>query len=101
MQSPSVLRRVDCVVMGFSLRSSIGSHATAVALGAVAAAVALSLSMAYRTGRTCLRSPIAWGLFAVALVATAVIRLPLPIVLAVLAPPAMWWAWPHRRQAAP
>jgi uncharacterized protein (DUF305 family) len=28
--------------MGFSLRSSIGSHATAVALGAVAAAVALS-----------------------------------------------------------
>ena len=36
-----------------------------------AAAVALSLSMAYRTGRTCLHSPIAWALFAAALLASS------------------------------
>jgi len=72
----------------------------AVLRGMTAAAVALSLSMAYRTGRTCLRSPIAWALFVAALLATAVIRLPLLLVLVVLAPPAMWWAWPRRRQAA-
>jgi len=72
----------------------------AVLRGMTAAAVALSLSMAYRTGRTCLRSPIAWALFVAALVATALVRLPLLLVLVVLAPPAMWWAWPRRRQAA-
>jgi chromate transporter len=72
----------------------------AVLRGMSAAAVALSLSMAYRTGRKCVRSPIAWTLFAAALVTTAAIRLPLLIVLAVLAPPAMWWAWPRQRQPA-
>ena len=72
----------------------------AVLRGMTAAAVALSLSMAYRTGRSCLRSPIAWGLFAAALVSTAVARVPLLIVLAVLAPPAMWWAWLRQRQPA-
>jgi chromate transporter len=73
----------------------------AVLRGMTAAAVALTLSMAYRTGRTCLRSPVAWALFAGALAATAVLRVPLLIVLAVLAPPAMWWAWPRQRQAGP
>jgi chromate transporter len=73
----------------------------AVLRGMTAAAVALNLSMAYRTGRACLRSPVAWALFAGALIATAVLRVPLPIVLAVLAPPAMWWAWPRQRQAGP
>jgi chromate transporter len=73
----------------------------AVLRGMTAVAVALNLSMAYRTGRTCLRSPVAWALFAGALVATAVLRVPLLIVLAVLAPPAMWWAWPRQRQAGP
>ncbi len=71
----------------------------AVLRGMTAAAVALSLSMAYRTGRGCLRSTVAWALFAGALVATAVLRVPLLVVLAVLAPPAMWWAWPRQRQA--
>jgi chromate transporter len=66
--------------------------------GMTAAAVAMSLSMAYRSGRACIRSPIAWALFAASLLASAVVRLPLLIVLAVLAPPAMWWAWPRRRQ---
>jgi len=71
----------------------------AVLRGMTAAAVALSLSMAYRTGRTCLHSPVAWALFAAALAGSTVVRLPLLIVLLVLAPPAMWWAWPRPRQA--
>jgi chromate transporter len=66
--------------------------------GMTAAAVAMSLSMAYRSGRACLHSPIAWALFVASLLAIAIARLPLLIVLAVLAPPAMWWAWPRRRQ---
>jgi chromate transporter len=68
----------------------------AILRGMTAAAVALSLSMAYRTGRACLRSPAAWALFAAALLAAAVLRIPLLLLLAVLAPLAMWWAWPKR-----
>jgi chromate transporter len=68
----------------------------AILRGMTAAAVALSLSMAYRTGRACLRSAPAWLLFAAALFAAAVLRVPLLVLLAVLAPPAMWWAWPRR-----
>jgi chromate transporter len=68
----------------------------AILRGMTAAAVALSLSMAWKTGRACLHSPPAWGLFATALLATAVLRIPLLLLLAVLAPLAMWWAWPAR-----
>ena len=68
----------------------------AVLRGMTAAAVALSLSIAYRTGRACLHSAPAWGLFAAALLAGAVFRVPLLPLLAVLAPVAMWWAWPRR-----
>jgi chromate transporter len=66
--------------------------------GMTAAAVAMSFSMAYRSGRAFIRSPIAWALFLAPLLAIAILRLPLLIVLAVLAPPAMWWAWPRRGQ---
>jgi chromate transporter len=66
--------------------------------GMTAAAVAMSLSMAYRSGRACIRSPVAWALFVASLLASAAVRLPLLMVLAVLAPPAMWWAWPRRRR---
>jgi chromate transporter len=68
----------------------------AILRGVTAAAVALSFSMAYRTGRACLNSPPAWVLFLVALLAAAVFRIPLLALLAVLAPIAMWWAWPKR-----
>lgn len=68
----------------------------AILRGMTAAAVALSLSMAYRTGRACLHSPAAWALFAAALLAAAVLRIPLLLLLAMLAPLAMWWAWPKR-----
>jgi chromate transporter len=68
----------------------------AILRGMTAAAVALNLSMAWRTGRACLRSPAAWALFAATLLAAAVFRMPLLLLLAVLAPVAMWWAWPRR-----
>lgn len=68
----------------------------AILRGMTAAAVALSLSMAYKTGRSCLNSAPAWALFMAALVAAAVIRVPLLALLVVLAPIAMWWAWPSR-----
>ena len=68
----------------------------AILRGMTAAAVALNLSMAYRTGRSCLNSPGAWGLFGAALIGAAAFRIPLLPLLAVLAPLAMWWAWPRR-----
>ncbi len=68
----------------------------AVLRGMTAAAVALSLSMAYKTGRGCLRGPVPWALFVASLIAAAVLRVPLLVALAVLTPPAMWWAWPRR-----
>jgi chromate transporter len=68
----------------------------AILRGMTAAAVALSLSMAWKTGRACLHSPPAWALFAAALLSAAVLRIPLLALLAVLAPLAMWWAWPRR-----
>ena len=68
----------------------------AILRGMTAAAVALSLSMAYKTGRACLQTAPAWALFAAALLAAAVLRIPLLPLLAVLAPLAMWWAWPSR-----
>jgi chromate transporter len=64
--------------------------------GMIAAAVALSLSMAYKTGRACLTSLPAWALFAAALLGAGILRIPLLLLLAPLAPLAMWWAWPRR-----
>lgn len=64
--------------------------------GMIAAAVALSLSMAYKTGRACLDSLPAWALFIAALLGAGVLRVPLLLLLAPLAALAMWWAWPRR-----
>jgi chromate transporter len=64
--------------------------------GMIAAAVALSLSMAYKTGRACLTSLPAWAFFAAALLGAGILRIPLLLLLAPLAPLAMWWAWPRR-----
>lgn len=64
--------------------------------GIIAAAVALSLSMAYKTGRACLDSLPAWALFIAALLGAGVLRIPLLLLLAPLAALAMWWAWPRR-----
>lgn len=85
------------VVLGaFLLQSRDVPTVHAILRGVTAAAVALSFSMAYRTGRACLHSFPAWVLFAAALLAAAVFRIPLLPLLAVLAPLAMWWAWPKQ-----
>ncbi|HYZ42345.1 MAG TPA: chromate transporter [Stellaceae bacterium] len=67
--------------------------------GVIAASVALSLSMAYKTGRKELRSWQAWLLFGAAFLFSAIFRVPLLALLAVLAPAGLFWAWPRRPAA--
>lgn len=65
--------------------------------GAAAGAVALTFSMAYKTGRKCLRSPVAWILFAATFFLNGVLHWPLFGVLALTAPLALLWAWPKSK----
>jgi chromate transporter len=67
--------------------------------GVIAASVALSLSMAYKTGRKELRSLPAWLLFGAAFLFSAIFRVPLLALLAVLIPAGLFWAWPRRPAA--
>jgi chromate transporter len=67
--------------------------------GASAAAVALTLAMVIQTGRKCLTGPIPVALFAAAFVLNGLVRWPLPVVLAILAPLSLIWAWPRERAA--
>ena len=67
--------------------------------GMAAAAVALTFSMAYKTGTKCLRSSMAWFLFAVAFALTAFWRMPLWGMLLLLGPIGFWWAWPRRQKS--
>jgi chromate transporter len=67
--------------------------------GASAAAVALTLAMVIQTGKKCLTGPASVGLFAAAFVLNGLVRWPLLVVLAILAPIALWWAWPKERPA--
>ncbi|RDH78954.1 chromate transporter [Mycolicibacterium moriokaense] len=67
--------------------------------GASAGAVALTLAMVVQTGRKCLTGLIPVALFAAAFVMNGLVRWPLPIVLAILAPVALFWAWPKGRSA--
>jgi chromate transporter len=69
--------------------------------GITAVAVAMTFSMAYKTGAKALRSVPAWALCAVSFVLSAVFRVPLPVMLAIVAPVALWWAWPARPEAPP
>jgi chromate transporter len=67
--------------------------------GVIAASVALSLSMAYKTGRKELRTWPAWALFGAAFLFSAIFRVPLLALLAVLIPAGLFWAWPRRPAA--
>jgi chromate transporter len=67
--------------------------------GVIAASVALSLSMAYKTGRKELRTWPAWALFGAAVLFSAIFRVPLLALLAVLMPAGLFWAWPRRPAA--
>ena len=63
--------------------------------GATAAAVALTLSMAFKTGRKCLAGLVPLLLFLGAFVLNGVLRWPLLGTLAILAPLSLLWAWPR------
>jgi chromate transporter len=67
--------------------------------GASAAAVALTLAMVIQTGKKCLTGLIPVLLFAAAFVLNGLLRWPLPVVLAILAPISLFWAWPRERPA--
>jgi chromate transporter len=64
--------------------------------GASAAAVALTLAMVIQTGKKCLTGLIPVLLFAAAFALNGVLRWPLPVVLAILAPISVIWAWPRK-----
>jgi chromate transporter len=68
--------------------------------GASAAAVALTFAMVIQTGRKCLTSLVPVLLFAAAFVLNGILRWPLPVVLAILAPISLVWAWPKKQGVA-
>lgn len=65
--------------------------------GAAAGAVALTLSMALKTGRKCLRGWVPCILFAATFFLNGILRWPLLGVLALTAPLALVWAWPKSK----
>lgn len=67
--------------------------------GASAAAVALTIAMVIQTGRKCLTSAVPMLLALACFVLNGLLRWPLPVTLAIVAPVALLWAWPRRRTA--
>jgi chromate transporter len=66
--------------------------------GASAAAVALTVAMVIKTGQKCLTGVVPVVLFGLAFVLNGVLRWPLLGVLGIVAPLALIWAWPRKRQ---
>ncbi|MDX2080564.1 MAG: chromate transporter [Terrimicrobiaceae bacterium] len=67
--------------------------------GAAAAAVALTLSMAIKTGQKCLRAAVPWLLFGGIFFLNGILRWHLFPCLALLAPISLVWAWPKLKKA--
>lgn len=67
--------------------------------GASAAAVALTLAMVIKTGQKCLTGLVPVALFIASFVLNGLVRWPLPVTLAILAPLSLVWAWPGKRAA--
>ncbi|MFN8226539.1 MAG: chromate transporter [Mycobacterium sp.] len=67
--------------------------------GASTAAVALTVAMVIKTGQKCLTGLVPVALCAAAFVLNGVLRWPLLLTLALLAPLCLIWAWPRRRSA--
>ncbi len=67
--------------------------------GASTAAVALTVAMVIKTGRKCLTGVVPVALFVAAFVLNGVLRWPLLLTLALLAPLCLFWAWPRRRSS--
>ena len=65
--------------------------------GASAAAVALTLAMVIQTGKKCLTGLVPVLLFGAAFILNGIVRWPLLVVLAILAPISLIWAWPRER----
>jgi chromate transporter len=68
--------------------------------GASAAAVALTLTMVIKTGQKCLTGLVPIALFALAFVLNGLVRMPLLLTLAIVAPLSLIWAWPRGRDEA-
>lgn len=68
--------------------------------GASAAAVALTVTMVIKTGQKCLTGVVPVALFAAAFVLNGILRWPLLLTLAILAPLSLLWAWPRHREHA-
>lgn len=66
--------------------------------GASTAAVAMTVAMVIKTGQKCLTGLIPILLFAAAFVLNGVLRWPLLVTLAILAPLSLFWAWPRNRR---
>jgi chromate transporter len=64
--------------------------------GASAAAVALTFAMVIKTGKKCLTGAVPVLLFLASFVLSGLVRWPLPLTLAVLAPLSLIWAWPRK-----
>ena len=64
--------------------------------GASAAAVALTLAMVIKTGQKALTGLIPIALFAATFVLNGIVRWPLPVTLAIVAPLSLIWAWPRK-----
>jgi chromate transporter len=64
--------------------------------GAAAAAVGLTLSMVFKTGRKCLVGAVPVVLFAAIFLMNGIARWPLLACLSLLAPLAVAWAWPKK-----
>jgi chromate transporter len=67
--------------------------------GASAAAVAMTVAMVIQTGRKALTSLMPVLLAAACFVLNGVLRWPLPVTLAIVAPVALIWAWPRKAAA--
>jgi chromate transporter len=65
--------------------------------GASTAAVALTLTMVIKTGQKCLTGVVPVLLFVATFFLNGVLRWPLLVALAILAPLSLIWAWPRKR----
>jgi chromate transporter len=67
--------------------------------GAAAAAVALTIAMAVKTGRNCLHAPIPILLFLATFAMNGLLRWPLLLALAIVGPLSLVWAWPRKKKS--
>lgn len=69
--------------------------------GLVAAAIGLTLSMVWRTGRKVVVSAMPFALAAATVIMSGILRLPLWLTLLTLGPVGIYWAWRRAAPAAP